>query len=1179
MNQFDKTKHLVVELDDTASIASALRSYQQLLNSNDAFNCDGMMSHLDVEFMAATEQGSRRLQVGDVNDPSLLKQALNLGQEGGEYLYPDNIGDEDELYISEPLIFAIALQYPELREEVVRTAEAIVSYARRANDTDSMWIDDVRIFGIESLYMLACEDLQYVFLLAQFYVPYWDDEHVCGYDAFFSDFVKRYGWHREVIKGYIWCDHSEFRQKMYWDSWKEAAFYQPLGDYLKANPEEYLVFKKMVIERLNAAPFLMYSKEESLNERDPVLELYETLFPLPPEWESAEKREAALQSDFIDNTLENEAMDLQAQISRDVTGPLVCYAEAQLAEQAAEQAQQERREQPYLPGSGLAAIKPLILALEEGSLIWQYIETGEPKQILDNIQQTALWPLARDNAPLCHEKMKEACFFHEESALTDGLDDILEDVVQDLRSDSPYHESIIANDLFSHQPIGAVSNSTLKAQRNEQLLRIFDVFFRLLGKEDLSYAVFDLLVKPESDAVINERDYYERYSNLPEGSEFSAFLIKKIEALSWAFDDCEEKIEQETLALADQVLSEGREILHPQHFCGNLGTYSLFAYLLYKEYESQEKDNLAQVWAECFQSDDVWKQAADLLLRGAYIEGEKNIGGTSGLTPEQITLIKEYFTAHAPKATESDILDLLQCHLMRSECHRGPLKFNQFSERQIGYQFLEDRDDDYQRVVLICFWLKQLPLPCSVQATRIWSLLLALAPIRVVRYLHRTVEGTFSGPEAPLAEAEFYETLEKAGISSGLLSSYRVSQTFRTYSGGLERVHWLDHYANIDSSDDSMFGRIEKKQAESMREGLHYIIERYRIQFYQELSLRHPRFTFDQEADFQRCLNIFVQLNLKSWHETIASQFGEACLYAGWGKDTPEHLRLAIKPDARVISDRTCHKDHCEYSEITLMQYREDHNALLMHDKGFPVERYQEAIPSGDMVIFDKTVSVEMIQQAVNEVTSVSERVDHVVNTLLQYLAGELPYQTAAECFDLYIHKEELSAGPNEYGMYELEHFFWMIDESRRDRLALLLFNHSFRGFKVIENSAEEHYLDLQVRNGTMLVEKRLSYNPCKEEDISEHVHALVIEWLSKLGVRKDHLALYCAKKLTPPLQQYLLEEARSGELVKVLPTLYAERRAQLVEIFARQPDAEALLSLFADDPSRKVRDAIESSS
>ncbi|WP_239685845.1 hypothetical protein [Photobacterium swingsii] len=170
MNQFDKNKIITLDIQDPKQIKAALIQYQTLLNTDQAFN----NQEFDVEFTHSNSNEQRRLQPSDAGQNlGLLKSALDKGQEGGSHYYDHEITDTTETYISEVIVFAAALQYPEIKSTIVDTAKAIVAYTRRMNDTSEMWIDDMRVFGVEALYMLASTDLQYTYLLGQFFIPYW----------------------------------------------------------------------------------------------------------------------------------------------------------------------------------------------------------------------------------------------------------------------------------------------------------------------------------------------------------------------------------------------------------------------------------------------------------------------------------------------------------------------------------------------------------------------------------------------------------------------------------------------------------------------------------------------------------------------------------------------------------------------------------------------------------------------------------------------------------------------------------------------------------------------------------------------------------------------------------------------------------------------------------------------
>ncbi len=116
MNQFAKNQIIYLDVQDPTQIEAALIQYQALLNNGRAFNTQ----QFDVEFKQKTADEVRRLQPSDAgSNLHLLQSALDKGQEGGSHYYDEEITDDDEVYISEVILFAAALQYPEIKPEVV----------------------------------------------------------------------------------------------------------------------------------------------------------------------------------------------------------------------------------------------------------------------------------------------------------------------------------------------------------------------------------------------------------------------------------------------------------------------------------------------------------------------------------------------------------------------------------------------------------------------------------------------------------------------------------------------------------------------------------------------------------------------------------------------------------------------------------------------------------------------------------------------------------------------------------------------------------------------------------------------------------------------------------------------------------------------------------------------------
>jgi hypothetical protein len=183
MNQFDKNKIITFRMNDIKSIQSALKEYQELLTKGEAFydRC------FDVEFKIETESGIRRLYAGDVKDTSILEYILTMvpGEDFGDSPWTrDKIKDDDKIYISEQIFFAIALEYEELKSEIGDCAKAMVTAMRYFNNTDEVWVNDRRLFGVDALYLIARKYPDYSYLLAQYFIIDWDHEHVNRYEFY-----------------------------------------------------------------------------------------------------------------------------------------------------------------------------------------------------------------------------------------------------------------------------------------------------------------------------------------------------------------------------------------------------------------------------------------------------------------------------------------------------------------------------------------------------------------------------------------------------------------------------------------------------------------------------------------------------------------------------------------------------------------------------------------------------------------------------------------------------------------------------------------------------------------------------------------------------------------------------------------------------------------------------------
>ncbi len=863
MNQFDKHNIITFKQGDTSSINDALIEYQNILNSGKAF-IPGFMGMFDVEFKIETASGLRRLQTSDTNHTEILKRALIMGPESN--WTTQTIADNDEIYISEPIFFAIALEHEDLLSQVVETAKAIVSTMRHFNNTDNVWIDDMRLFGVEALYLLAQKHPEYTYLLGHFFIPYWDLEHAVNYETYLYSLVKQRGWTRDLIKAFIWCDNGHFRNSMsipgdvYIEPEEEN---QPLGEFLKENKEEYEWFKQAVSERFKQEPVLLYSEDDEIEDKNPVVELFISLFNSFSEYDDddLDGNEELLQNHFITDTLENEAFDLQDKVAAEVKGPLARYNEkAQL-----EREQSAFHDRPIYKGDGVKDLKEFILALTDGECIWNYIESGENEDILNSIKKTELIPIAKDHAKNFYFKLTYTTNGPDyEGDIPNQLDRILNDVTYDLVNDEDEEDNVsvkhFADGLVSKIKftVGTPTESN-NINKKEQYLRVLDIFFRLLNVKQLNKTIEEI-VTDEDDPILSEEEFYQRYTKNQKAPK-----KKKLKLNGSTFGSCNDEIDYDVRTYIDRVIAQnGREALDCSEWGKpNGGRTAMAAYLASLDRKGMVFDVHTQALLE-YIGDGPWQLVRKQLKE--YLNEDK-------LSKDEMDLLTDYLTTNElkPQASEEEILKILRKSLQREECYRGDYTFNLYNEQQPGYSLFRF-DDGFQHMLLCCFWIKDLNPPMAFHAKRLFQLFAKLAPQRVIRQIGKFYSDDYSIVRFDDLEREenFYKELEKGNLlTKEQIYAFQMSTAQNTHTISEpcivdEYITWLDIYDNIDSEATGMFAAIDKNKAIALEQGMHYINERNRIKYYTDLSVYNERFPFDQPKEFERCLLIFLQLNSTS---------------------------------------------------------------------------------------------------------------------------------------------------------------------------------------------------------------------------------------------------------------------------------------------------------------------------
>ncbi|MDF1662352.1 MAG: hypothetical protein P1V97_11300 [Planctomycetota bacterium] len=329
MTDFKNKRLIKLDLACVDSIKQGLSEFQDILH-NKVTNAGEAYRHNDIEFVEASEPTPLRLDSSDIKDLTLYRDSFNLRYStDGKFLLTRP--NRDGLF-SLPILFALTTQFPDLKDEWIKTGQAIVAYSRRYNDTSSLWVDDEHVFGVETLYMLAKTYRESSYLLGHYFIPYWDFEHASGFDRLLQDLFKSEGWSRALIKTFLWCDNPYIRIKMYLEEEggrrEERLVYKSLLTHFKDSAEDYAWFKEAMIERVKAVPVMIRTRYDRLEEQSPVLDIYQTLdgeFGMNDE--NGSQAEKTLKLELFGNPLDNEVKELTTVLLRTVEGPLVSYSE------------------------------------------------------------------------------------------------------------------------------------------------------------------------------------------------------------------------------------------------------------------------------------------------------------------------------------------------------------------------------------------------------------------------------------------------------------------------------------------------------------------------------------------------------------------------------------------------------------------------------------------------------------------------------------------------------------------------------------------------------------------------------------------------------------------------------------------------------------------------------------
>ncbi|SFM69892.1 hypothetical protein [Marinobacter zhejiangensis] len=827
MNQFDKHIHIPLNPSSTDSIRHALVRYQELLQSGDAFRQEfGLM--FNVEFVAETENGHRRLQPDDAGkNQKLLAFALEITREGTH----KEVEADEETYISEPILFARALTYPELTPELLRTAEAMVAFARRRNDSADFWVDDMYVFGLEALFMLAIEHEETAWLLASFLIPYWDTEHEHAHAELMPILVQAGGWTRDLIKAYVYCDNTEVRR-----TFNHPGNTPDLADYLQQHPEDYDWFCNQLAERLRRQPLLAHPGEAPKGEAFPVLTFFHTLrarWPVDADpYDEGDWIDEVSQLPFLDTTLEGAALAVFETVQQQTSSPLMVVAEAH----------QEDDEcgEPF--GNRFENALSFVGNLNNGPDLRRYV-LGEltPDQAIELLARIKPY----DFDAMGRFGTGPDTLYPFIVNLTDWLE-------------PPFATAdVIANfhDYFASL-LPSLRANTEGAERNENALRMLDVFWRALGCPQFPYR---LLEKLQEWSLLSEADYRQRYQQQPAADDqrFVAFA-HSLDRLNHSG----EALQLARLQTLDDKVAGHKALLDPGHWPSHLGALTYATWCAQSLTVADKPAQQLTAWLEA-------------RLPEAMYDALSDWADSDTLPPQ----LREYLTDRQPapfdSAIHQDMFRMLESSLHRDGGRSGP----RVSDQQPAYALFQF-EGGFQLPLLSLFWLQvagwlsRVSPELMLLRERWWRLMLDLAPQKVIRQILKLHSNypLYQGIDDPALENTLHNQLTKSGVREAELDVFQLCSDAQVagYRPANERywqryVGQLDHFGEIDPEDRSMLGASARRQYADMLEALRKREDRDRIRFFTDLRSRHPDAPLPDwlEADFEQALTEYLVANSK----------------------------------------------------------------------------------------------------------------------------------------------------------------------------------------------------------------------------------------------------------------------------------------------------------------------------
>ncbi|MEN7548812.1 DUF3859 domain-containing protein [Rapidithrix thailandica] len=849
--------------DDVTSMREAIGQYSELIRSGEGFQD----RYCVVQF-----EPTAAVPLSDFEQHPNLQRYLTGGLTHFDKK-DDNKEDLTEAVLTETLFFLCAAKYPELEADIKAACESIVYFARSTNDSSEMWITSEEPFGLSPLEILATINPKYGYLLAGFFVPYWDDEHMPQSLERLGIWSDKIGITPDTLKAFCFCDNSSAREQMLGYSTFDGGMYEEdekieskfdLIEHFRNKPEDFQLFKDLLVARFEEQPFLHYTDDERDFNANPVksmvLDIMMLHYPYDT-WDDDFDIDEYLTQTFIKAPAEEEIADIKAYVEEKLGRPIVSRSYPTAKKPTPFTDPQEVKD----PFENWQVF--ITEAIKNGEEVWAYIEQGTNREILDSLEKTDIYILSKKGKFKLYKELNKHAYSME--IVWEDLDDIL----------TPLFDAFLEDE-------GATEE-----QQKTFLLRFLDVVFRLNGRDPFASSAEALIV--DSYELCEEETFEKR---------FSAHWFAQLKANIRKFSGHSEEVMQSDIKACWEAIHTNRE-----EACEQLPA-TLFSL---EVTDTQEEEDIEDNYS-----------TAELLVVAVYIVSQDSKDGRNdALTiaskayvehhaldqllddlrsdtdfPSDITIqtaktgdyaypahkehIEEVMT-HYPdfvafdqfvrqgymmdegqrlsqQASESKALAILQKNSKYGEV---------ISDKQREVKWLRNFSDKTQKLLYVAHVGASHPaLLCSDALKRLLKLAFALAPVRTTHLLAKAYKTSYrdSWMDSPKSMLDVLSKFQAQGLSDEGYWAFQMEQF-----AGRDESYKIPHYRQLlaewndvhQLAPSGFLQEIHRKQRKALLDGLQLLPYRTQLEIVDDAALAFPN--NDYTSIYNRHLFELVARKLK----------------------------------------------------------------------------------------------------------------------------------------------------------------------------------------------------------------------------------------------------------------------------------------------------------------------------